>query len=55
MFTLTTNKVVLPIGIGRSVVNEQWLCRYYEIIKKFASELSHTGIHCYIAVRKPYV
>ena len=50
-----TNKVILSIGIGRSVIDEQWLCRYYEIIKKFARELSHTGIHCYIAVRKPYL
>ena len=49
-----TNKAILPIGIGRSVVDECWLCRY-EIIKKSARDLSHTGIHCYIAVRKPYI
>ena len=46
-----TNKVILPIGIGCSGVGDKWLCRYYEIIKKFARDLSHTGIHCYIAVR----
>ena len=27
----------------------------YEIIKKFAQDLSHTGIHCYIAVRKQHL
>ena len=50
-----TNKVILPIGIGRSLVDEQWLCRYYELIKKLAREVSHTGVQCYIAVRKPYL
>ena len=50
-----TTKVILPIGIGCSVVSERWLCRYYEIIKKFAQEISQTGIHCYIAVRKNYL
>ena len=49
-----TNEVVLPIGIGCSV-GDKWLCRYYEIIKKFACDLSHTGIHCYIAVRKQHL
>ena len=39
-----TNKVILPIGIGCSGVGDKWLCRYYEIIKKFARDLSHTGI-----------
>ena len=47
-----TNKVVLPIGIGCSGVSEKWLCSYYEIIKKFAQDISHNGIHCYIAVKK---
>ena len=50
-----TNKVVLPIGIGCSGVGDKWLCRYYEIIKKFARDVSHTGIHCYIAVRKQHL
>ena len=50
-----TNKVVLPIGIGCSGVSEKWLCRYYEIIKKFAQDISHKGIHCYIAVRKQHL
>ena len=50
-----TNKVVLPIGIGCSGVSEKWLCRYYEIIKKFAQDISHNGIHCYIAVRKQHL
>ena len=50
-----TNKVVLPIGIGCSGVSENWLCRYYEIIKKFAQDMSHSGIHCYIAVRKQHL
>ena len=50
-----TNKVVLPIGIGCSGVSEKWLCRYYEIIKKFAQDMSHSGIHCYIAVRKQHL
>ena len=50
-----TNKAILPIGIGYSLVDEQWLCRYYEIIKKFAREVSHTRVQCYIAVRKPYL
>ena len=50
-----TNKVILPIGIGCSGVSEKWLCRYYEIIKKFAQDLSHSGIHCYIAVRKQHL
>ena len=50
-----TTKVILPIGIGCSVVSERWLCRYYELIKKFAREISQTGIHCYIAVRKNYL
>ena len=49
------NKVVLPIGIGCSGVSEKWLCRYYEIIKKFAQDISHKGIHCYIAVRKQHL
>ena len=48
-------KVILPIGIGRSLVDEQWLCRYYETIKKFALEVLHTGAQCYIAVRKSYL
>ena len=50
-----TNKVVLPIGISCSGVSEKWLCRYYEIIKKFAQDISHKGIHCYIAVRKQHL
>ena len=50
-----TNKVVLPIGIGCSGVSEKWLCRYYEIIKKFAQDMSYSGIHCYIAVRKQHL
>ena len=50
-----TNKVVLPIGIGCSGVSEKWLCRYYEIIKKFAQDISHKGIQCYIAVRKHHL
>ena len=36
-------------------MGDKWLCRYYEIIKKFAQDLSHTGIHCYIAVRKQHL
>ena len=50
-----TNKVILPIGIECSGVGDKWLCRYYEIIKKFAWDLSHTGIHCYVAVRKQHL
>ena len=50
-----TNKVVLPIGIGCSGESEKWLCRYYEIIQKFAQDISHKGIHCYIAVRKQHL
>ena len=50
-----TNKVILPIGIGCSGVGDKWLCRYYEIIKKFAHDFSHTGIHCYISVRKQHL
>ena len=29
--------------------------RYYEIIKKFACDISYSGMHCYITVRKPYL
>ena len=50
-----TNNFVLPIGIGCSGVSEKWLCRYYEIIKKFAQDISYKGIHCYIAVRKQHL
>ena len=50
-----TNKVALPIGIGCSGVSDKWLCRYYEIIKKFAHDLSHTGIYCYISVKKQHL
>ena len=49
------NKIIFPVGIGCSLVDEQWLCRYYEIIKKFARDISYSGLHCYIAVRKPYL
>ena len=35
----TIKKVVLPIGIGNRLVNPQWLCNYYEIIKKFARDI----------------
>ena len=48
-------KVVSPIGIGRSLVDEEWLCRYHEIIKKFACDISYSGVHCYTTVRKPYL
>ena len=47
------NKVILPIGIGRSLVDKQWMCRY-EIIKKFAREIPYSGVESYITVRKPY-
>ena len=50
-----TYKVVLPIGIGCSGVSEKLLCRYYEIIKKFAQDMSYYGIHCYTAVRKQHL
>ena len=50
-----TNKVVLPTGIGCSDVSGKWLCRYYEIIKKFAQDMSYNEIHCYIAVRKQHL
>ena len=36
-------------------MSEKWLCRYYEIIKKFAQGMSYIGIHCYIAVRKQHL
>ena len=49
------NKVILPIGIGCSLVDEQCMCRYFEIIKKFAREISYSGVQSYIAVRKPYL
>ena len=49
------SKVILPIGIGHSLVDKQWLCRYHELIKKFAHEISYSGVQCYIAVRKPYL
>ena len=49
------DKVIFPIGIGCRSVDDIWLCRYYEIIKKFSREIKSSGIRCYIAVRKPYL
>ena len=48
-------KVVLPIGIGTGLVNQRWLYTYYQVIKKFAADISTLGKECFIAVKKPYL
>ena len=49
------DKVIFPLGIGRRSVDDMLLCRYYELIKKFSRDIKPSGIHCYIAVRKPHL
>ena len=49
------DKVIFPIGIGRRSVDETWLCRYYELLKKFSCDIKLYGVRCYIAVRKSYL
>ena len=49
------NKVIFPIGIGRRSVDDTWSCMYYKLIKKFSRDIKPSGVHCYIAVRKPYL
>ena len=49
------DKVIFPIGIGRRSVDETWLCRYYELLKKFSRDIKPYGVRCYIAVRKSYL
>ena len=48
------DKVIFPIGIGLRSVDDTWLCRYYELVKKFSHDIKTSGVRCYIAVRKPY-
>ena len=47
-------KIILPIGIGRGVVDDIWLKKYYNIITKFVYEMNFYGKKCYILVKKSH-
>ena len=47
-------KIILPIGIRPGIVDELWLCRYYEVVKKFAHEICFYGKQCYLVVKNSY-
>ena len=46
--------IILPLGIGRGIVDEFWLCYYFPIINQFAHDISMYGKKCYLAVKEPY-
>ena len=51
---INVKKIILRIGIGQGVVNELWINRYYEVIKKFAHEMYFYGKKCYILINKTH-
>ena len=51
---LEIKKIILPIGIGRGLVDDIWLNQYYNIITKFVYEMNFYGKKCYILVKKSH-
>ena len=49
------SKIILPIGIGRGMVDERWLMEYFPILLQFIDDMSFEGKQCYFAVRKSYL
>ena len=47
-------KIILPICIGRGVVDDIWLKKYYIIITKFVYEMNFYGKKCYNLVKKSH-
>ena len=47
-------KIIIPIGIGRRGVDEDWLKRYYNVITKFVHEMNFYGKKCYILVTEEH-
>ena len=52
MRTPPSRKLFYPLASGNGLVNPPCLCNYYEIINKFAHDISALGKHCHIAIKK---